>query len=98
VIVPAGTPEDDSLYLTGPFNQWNPADSQYQFNSEGDGLYRLVLSVDEGEHIEYRITRGSFINAEKLNPEDRFANREVTVPAGEESMLVVIEIQGWWDD
>jgi hypothetical protein len=98
VIVPAGTPEDDPLYLTGPFNQFNPADSQYQFSSEGDGLYRLVLLVDEGEFLEYRITRGSFANAEKIDPEDRFANREIIISTGDEAMEIAIEIQGWWDD
>ena len=98
VIVPDGTSEDAILYLTGPFNQWNPADVPYQFNYAGDGVYRLVLFVDEGEFIEYRITRGSFANAEKYDPDDRFANRELSVPVGGESLDVAIDIPGWWDD
>jgi hypothetical protein len=98
VSVPASTAADSILYLTGPFNQWNPADTAYQFDMIDEGIYRLVLSVDEGEFLEYRITRGSFANAEKLDPDDRFANRELSIPVGEESMEVKIDITGWWDD
>jgi len=94
VIVPSGTPEDDPLYLTGPFNQWDPADNQYMFNYLGEDLYRLVFFADEGEFFDYRITRGSFINAEKLDPNDRFANREITVPVGEETMVVANDNPG----
>ena len=98
VTVPPGTPDTDSLYLTGPFNQYNPSDAQYQFSYEGSGLYRLTLSLDEGQYLAYRITRGSFNNAEKINPDDRFADREIVIPTGEESLVIAIEVQGWWDD
>jgi hypothetical protein len=61
-------------------------------------LHRLVISIDEGEFLEFRITRGAFTNAEKLDPDDRFANRELSVPAGGETVKTTIENQGWWND
>jgi hypothetical protein len=33
-----------------------------------------------------------------LDPDDRFANRELSIPSGEETVEIAIEIQGWWDD
>lgn len=96
--MPDNTPADADLYLTGPFNQWNPKDRQYQFSQNEDGTYMLVLSLDEGSLLEFRLTRGTFANAKKLDPDDRFANHSLTVPGGVAAEAVEITVEGWWDD
>jgi hypothetical protein len=98
VTVPAGTPADASLFLTGPFNAWDPADPRYRFLRQPDGRYLLTLSLDQGATLEYRITRGLATNTEVLDPADRFATHIYTAPAGDAEDLVEIEVQAWWDD
>lgn len=95
VSVPDNTPDDADLYITGPFNEWTPNDSNYRFTNNGDGSYSLTVTFQEGDALEYRITRGSFANAEKYDPESRFANRSLSVT---EAVTLEIMIDGWWDD
>jgi hypothetical protein len=97
VTVPESTPDGDDLYITGPFNQWAPAGLAYKFRSNDDSTFSLSFLLEEGAMIEYRIGRGSLANTEKLDPDDRFANREFTAPEGQESLTVEIAVEGWWD-
>jgi hypothetical protein len=97
VTVPDGTPPGDQLYMTGEFNAWAPGDPASRFTPNEDGTYSMVRMMDEGSVLEFRITRGSFANAEKLDPDDRFANRVYEAPAGVEAETVEIVIEGWWD-
>jgi hypothetical protein len=97
VTVPEGTPPGDQLFMTGEFNGWNPADAANRFSPNEDGTFSMVRMLDEGTVIEFRITRGSFANAEKLDPDDRFANRVYEAAAGVGAETVEIVVEGWWD-
>jgi hypothetical protein len=97
VFVPEGTPADDNLYLTGPFNNWEPKDKAYQFTNNGDGSHTLLLNLDEGTELEYRITRGTHLSLQKLDEADRFANHTLKVPENETKMIVEIAVDSWWD-
>jgi hypothetical protein len=86
------------IYLTGPFNSWKPNDPTYQFAQGDDGVYRFTLPVDAGATIEYRITRGSFANAEKLDANDRLANRTFFAANDDLNPVTIpIEVTAWWD-
>jgi hypothetical protein len=93
--VPESTPDDATLYLAGPFNNWTPNHEAFAFTRE-DGRHVLEWEFDAGTELAYRITRGSWNNAELIDPEDRFANRTATVPQRDE-YRIGIEIDGWWD-
>lgn len=95
VNIPESTPDDAPLYLVGPFNEWNPSDPAYRFTNNGDGTYTLETEFRDGDALEYRITRGSFANAEVYDPDSRTANRELTVTDDE---TVNIDISAWWDE
>jgi hypothetical protein len=98
ITVPSGTPADADLYLTGAFNGWLPNDPTFQFTQGDDGIYRFTLPVEAGATLEFRITRGSFANAEKLDPNNRLANRTYTAPADDGTPVTVpITVAGWWD-
>jgi hypothetical protein len=98
ITVPAGTPADADLYLTGPFNGWIPNDPTFQFTPGEDGIYRFTLPVEVGATLEFRLTRGSFANAEKLDPNNRLANRTYTAPADDGAPVTVpLAVAGWWD-
>ncbi len=97
VTIPESTPVEEGLYITGPFNSWTLKDPAYQFTDQGDGTYLLVLELEEGEIIEYRIGRGSLANTELLDSDDRFANRQIEVLPGAEDQTIEIAVEGWWD-
>jgi hypothetical protein len=97
VTVPESTPPNDQLYMAGEFNGWDPKDPAYRFIPNPDGTYTMVRSLDEGTVLEFRITRGSFANAEKLDPADRFANRRYETPSGVPTETAEIAVEGWWD-
>jgi AraC-like DNA-binding protein len=57
--VPVHTPVEDSLYLVGSFNNWQPRDSNFRFEPLGDGrwIYHFLTPMPD---FEYKITRGSW--------------------------------------
>lgn len=57
--LPANTPHDAALYLTGSFNSWQPRDARYRFRPQPNGTYRLSLRSSR-PRLEYKLTRGSW--------------------------------------
>jgi hypothetical protein len=45
-VIPANTPTDASIFLTGNFNNWNPTDPAYKFLKQADGTYRLLFYTE----------------------------------------------------
>lgn len=97
VTAPAATPAGARLYLTGPFNSWKPKDARHELVRGEDGVYRLTKTFDAGTTVEYRITRGSFANVERIDPNDQLANRTLEVPADAATLAVPLAMEGWWD-
>ncbi len=60
--LPPYHPQQADLYLAGSFNGWNPADTAYRFQHEGN-TYRLNISLPPGEYA-CKITRGSWEKTE----------------------------------
>jgi predicted alpha/beta superfamily hydrolase len=61
--VPGYTPFQDDLYLSGTFNDWNPADPRYAFQRNADGSFSLTFQYVM-DLLECKITRGSWSSAE----------------------------------
>ncbi len=77
VTVPPGTTSDDTIYIAGSFQGWNPG---------GDPMTRLddstwVIDVPfvDGSELEYKYTRGSWEAVEKDAGCGEIANRTLTV-------------------
>ncbi len=62
--VPPETSVNDTLYLTGSFNNWNPSDKNYAFKRQADGTYKLSNKQFLNSWISYKITRGSWETVE----------------------------------
>jgi AraC-like DNA-binding protein len=60
---PDYTPTEDSLYLVGSFNNWNPQDSNFLFKplSNGRYVYDFLTPLPD---FEFKITRGSWKRVE----------------------------------
>lgn len=70
VRVPAGTPEDASIYIAGNFNHWDPGNAEYELNQRKDGKYHLDLLLP-ADTVEFKFTLGSWHEVEvELNGND----------------------------
>ncbi len=61
--LPANTPPQDSLYVSGSFNNWAATDSRYRLKKNASGKYSIRLTALSGE-IEYKFHRGSWAKEE----------------------------------
>jgi len=93
--VPANTPEDATLYITGSFNRWNPHDARYKLQRQADGTFRVTVYSD-APLLEYKFTRGSWDAVEGRESGKSRPNRTVTrTETGNQDIEVTI--QSWED-
>ncbi|QDA31540.1 phosphonate ABC transporter ATP-binding protein [Thermococcus indicus] len=78
VSVPNYTPENDSIYIAGDFNGWNPGDENYRLRKRDDGRWEITLEFREGTGIEFKFTRGSWETVEKGRNGEEISNRHFT--------------------
>ncbi|ASA24014.1 carbohydrate binding domain-containing protein [Paenibacillus donghaensis] len=95
VSVPASTPADGPVYLTGTFNSWNAADAAYQLTKGSDGVYSSTLSLPAGTAVQYKLTRGSWATVEVSSSGADVTNRTLTPSGGAQS--VTLSVQRWKD-
>jgi hypothetical protein len=84
--LPETTPPGDAIYMGGSFNGWDPAGS---LMNRTDLLATVTLTFYEGDHLEYKYTRGSWTYVEKGAACEEVGNRVVNVVYGAEGMMVV---------
>lgn len=87
-------PKSIDLYIAGSFNNWNPGNSQYQFQRMGNGQFYIDLKLAAGTY-GYKITRGSWKEVESEANGAGKENRILTVSADE---TIVINIAEWKDN
>ncbi len=87
----AGAPVslDDSLYVAGSFNGWNPRDPRFSFRSGGT----LYINLAAGSY-EYKITRGSWSKVECKSGGAGIANRVLKV---ESDTTIRLTVEEWAD-
>ena len=89
---PTNTPANAPLYITGYFNQWNPADPKYKLERLENGDYQLILpKVDK---LFFKFTRGSIESMEGNEHGKSNGMRYLTASNPEKSEFV---IEGWED-
>ncbi len=91
VEAPVYTPDDESIYLAGNFNNWNPKDEKYVLAKEYD---HYSITVELSGNIEFKFTRGSWETVEKGQNGQEIANRTLYV---DKDMTVQLEIMHWRD-
>nr|WP_230986497.1 carbohydrate binding domain-containing protein [Cohnella fermenti] len=90
VSVPSTTTTSDTLYVSGTFNSWNPADPAYQLTRNSDGTYSIAFAPDAGTTIQFKITRGSWATVEAAASGADIANRSYTVQSGSQSLSITV--------
>ncbi|WP_205503915.1 alpha/beta hydrolase [Rufibacter psychrotolerans] len=92
--VPPQTPAQDTLYLAGNLNNWNPGDKKLAFRRAQNQRYYLTLPAGEGE-LEYKITRGTWDKGEVQATGAARTNRAYRAKTAQDT--VQLEIAGWQD-
>lgn len=95
VVNSVATKPNDAIYLSGNFNDWNPANNNYKLKPFGGGRLVIVLNDMKPGNYEYKFTRGSWSKTETTARGEDIANRTFTVN-GDTSLEV--SIAGWKDD
>jgi predicted alpha/beta superfamily hydrolase len=94
--LPSYTPSGDSLYITGDFTGWQPGESQYRLQKNGEGKWSFTLAAKEtGSVILFKFTRGSWETVEKDSTGNEILNRTYTF--GNNSSIVNVIISNWSD-
>ena len=73
VIVPDGTPPEDTVFWAGSLNRWDPGNRGNGFGQKDasrpaerrGGHWRVALTASEGEEVSYKYTRGSIFSVEE---------------------------------
>ncbi len=93
VSVPAGTPKDSAIYLSGnlpALGHWR-ADG-VKLKRHENGRFHTTVSLPEGSAAEYKVTRGSWATVEKNTEGAEIANRTLSVSV---PTTVEIEVARW---
>lgn len=94
--IPENTPDDASIYVTGNFNNWNPADPLHKLKRWNDGSWRTTIFAEQ-ERIEYKFTRGSWNSVEGRETGKARPNRVFFRTSDVNTKGVEHEIAGWED-
>ncbi len=85
---------NDTVYLSGNFNVWNPSSVDYQLIRKNDNYFITIKNLQQGAY-EYKVTRGTWATVEtELNGEP--ANNRILQLAGDTS--IELTVAGWRDD
>lgn len=91
--VPNNTPPNDTLFIAGTFNSWNPDDAAYRLIKQTNGNYTITLSSCSGT-IQYKFTRGDWTKVETQANGQDIANRTFTCGSSDS---IKDQILGWHD-
>ena len=96
VTVPPNTPADDTVYIAGDFQDWDPGGTPME--RVDAATWSITLPFTEGEPPQYKYTRGTWEAVEKDAACGELANRTVTVAFGEGGTADVADTVEKWRD
>lgn len=92
--LPETTPAQDSIYLTGTFNDWNTSDPKYLLQKQPNGQLEVVLYTREPV-VEYKFTRGDWLKVETGENNQYLPNR--ILAKNNSAQVLPIRIRNWQD-
>jgi glycosidase len=96
VSVPPQTPADDTIYIAGDFQGWDPAGMPMERVDET--TWSITLPFVEGDPPQYKYTRGSWETVEKEDACGELANRTIAVTYGDGGTAKIADSVGKWRD
>jgi len=93
--LPASTPPQDSLYIAGNFNGWEPGLPASMLHKNAQGKWSITLPVQSsGTVLKFKFTRGSWATVEKGPAGEEIPDRTFTFGTADS---VDITIANWAD-
>ncbi|NVO19480.1 MAG: T9SS type A sorting domain-containing protein [Bacteroidetes bacterium] len=94
--VPSYTPAEDTVYIAGDFNGWNPGDTAGKMHRNDQGKWEITLPAQSDQTtILFKFTRGSWANVEKGASGEEISNRSFTYGNG---LTAHVSILNWADN
>lgn len=90
--MPANTPANDSIFIAGSFNGWNPGNAAFVLQPNSNGHPQIVVSGSGT--IQFKFTRGSWQKVEGNANGGYLPNRNFTFGSTD---TLLINIQSWED-
>jgi hypothetical protein len=88
--LPDYTPPDDTLFIAGDFQGWDPGHPDFALEKGPDGKWFIETdSVPEGTTILFKFTRGDWGRVEKGIMGEEIPNREYTFGNGDTVNFVI---------
>lgn len=94
IITTPSPDKEDGVFVTGSFNNWNPAEEKYQFYNENNKLVVEIKNLPPDTY-KFKFTRGSWQKVETTSIGKDVANKIVQLTADTTISFVV---EGWQDD
>lgn len=95
IITTIGAKANDDIYISGNFNDWNPADINSKLKPFGGGRRIIVFTDMDAGHYEFKFTRGSWDKVETTAAGDDIENRIADINS---DTTFELNIAGWKDD
>lgn len=94
--LPENTPHDAAIYLTGNFNNWDPANTEYKLIRRIDGVFETTIYTDLPK-LEYKFTRGNWSSVEARENGKARPNRTFIANEKDTFASIPVAINGWED-
>ncbi len=91
--LPNTTPNEDTIFISGTFNNWQVNNASYMLHPQLDGKYSVTLLVDTGI-IEFKFTRGSWLKVETSKTNEYIQNRTIDC---RKQKTYIAKIENWQD-
>lgn len=95
MVTKVATRQDEPIYVSGNFNNWNPKDEQYRLKPFGGSRVGIVIKNMTPGNYAFKFTRGSFDKVECLADGRDMNDRVLQVDSDIDSSFT---IAGWKDD
>lgn len=90
--VPESTLPDQTIYIAGSFNNWNPGSAQHALTKDSLGRWNIKLNLSPGTY-QFKFTRGSWATVEGTADGKVIGNRSYQYTGGQKTSLLTIA--GW---
>jgi predicted alpha/beta superfamily hydrolase len=93
VSIPAETPPNDTIFLAGSVNNWNPSSSEWALTRSNNNRWSIFLPELKSP-VEFKFTRGSWSRTE-ADAEGMYIPNRLYVPGHD--TVVELSVLGWED-
>jgi metallo-beta-lactamase class B len=87
------TPDLDTLFVAGDFNNWNPRSATHRFQKNGQGILQVAITSSQS-NLSYKITRGNWGTVEVAANGQDIPNRSSSNNPGQ---IHEIQVADWAD-